>query len=114
MKRTLLLASLVVALVPAAAGADQTVRGKPQLKLSRGTPLILRGAHFSPGERVRVVVAARVRTTKRVSANQSGGFVARFPEVFVDRCNGFSAVAVGTQGSRAALKSPFVYCPPRL
>lgn len=104
----------VLAVGSAAAGGDREASTKAKLKLTRGTPLTLRGTQFAPGERVRVVAVARTRITKRLNAGEGGAFVVRFPELWVDRCEGFSVFAVGARGSRASLKSPEVYCPPRL
>jgi hypothetical protein len=84
------------------------------LKLMRGTPLTLRGTNFASKERVRlVVVAAHDKTTKRLTANAGGTFVVRFPDISVNRCKGFTALAIGARGSRASTTAPNAYCPPR-
>jgi hypothetical protein len=104
--------ALSLGLLGSAAG-DGESRSKATLKLSKGTPLTLRGAHFVPNERVRVTVSSKLKRTKLVNVNRSGAFVVSFQEAF-DRCNGLLALAVGRSGSRATLKMPQLGCPPRL
>lgn len=104
--------ALSLVLLGSAAGEGES-RGKATLKLSKGIPLTLRGAHFLPNERVRVTVSSKLKRTKLVSANGSGGFVVSFQDAY-DRCNGLLALAAGAQGSRAMLKMPQLGCPPRL
>jgi hypothetical protein len=102
-------ASLVLA-ASAAGGSD--TRAKPTLKLTRGMPLTLRGAHFAPKERVRVTVSSELKRTKLVRASGSGGFGVTFQDAY-DRCDGLFALATGARGSRATLKLPPLGCPPR-
>jgi hypothetical protein len=104
--------ALSLVLLGSAAGEGES-RGKATLKLTRGVPLTLRGAHFLPNERVRVTVSSELKRTKLLSANASGGFVVSFQDAF-DRCNGLLALATGARGSRAVLKMPQLGCPPRL
>lgn len=104
--------ALSLVLLGSAAGASES-RSKATLKLSRGVPLTLRGAHFLPNERVRVTVSSELKRTKLVSASGSGGFVVSFQDAF-DRCNGLLALAAGARGSRAMLKMPQLGCPPGL
>jgi hypothetical protein len=105
-------AALSLALLGSAAGGGES-REKATLKLSKGIPLTLRGAHFLANERVRVTVSSEFTRTKRVTANDSGVFVVSFQTAY-DRCSGLLAVAVGARGSRAGLKMPQLGCPPRL
>jgi hypothetical protein len=106
--------ALSMALLGSAAGDGGQIRQKPTLNLQRGDPLTLRGAHFVPAERVAVSVRSDQRQTKRVTANDRGVFVVSFPRVTYDRCQGLSARAVGSRGSRAGLKTPQLLCPPSL
>jgi hypothetical protein len=50
-----------------------------------------------------------------VVVDDKGSFVLRFAGIAVDRCNGLTVTAVGSGGSRAALKlPPQPLCPPTL
>lgn len=101
-----------LALSGSAVGGGES-RDKATLKLARGVPLTLRGAHFLPNERVRVTVSSKLKRTKPVTASDSGAFVVRFQDAY-DRCSGLLAIAAGTRGSRATLKMPQLGCPPTL
>ena len=97
-----------------AAGVPVTAAAaKAELRLADGAPLTLRGAHFYSRERVRLIVVARRKVTKSLTATGGGAFVVRLRGIAVGRCQGFIAFAVGSRGSRASLSSPNVYCPPR-
>lgn len=74
-------------------------------------PVALRGTGFKPRERVLVSVYAGVRATKRVTAGARGRFVVRFPDLDPSLCVGFSAVAVGSNGSQASFKRSPGMCP---
>jgi hypothetical protein len=102
-----------LALLGSAANGAGDATGKATLKLTRGAPLTVRGTHFVPGERVRLVVSSERQTTRRVTANGAGAFTAQFPLAY-DRCNGLIILAVGSEGSRAGLKRPELLCPPSL
>lgn len=70
-------------------------------------PLELRGAHFSPGERVTVTLQLRqLRRARAVSASAAGSFTVRFdPLIAVDPCRGVLVVtAAGSTGTRATYK----------
>jgi hypothetical protein len=108
----ILILAVSLLLIGPAAGQGKSQRSAT-LKLSKGTPLTLRGAHFDPRERVRVTVSNRLKRTKVVNAGASGSFVVSFQDSY-DRCTGLFARAVGTGGSRATLKMPQLGCPPRL
>jgi hypothetical protein len=74
-------------------------------------PIAFRGAGFKAHERVRVSVFAGERATKRLTAGIRGGFVVRFTALDPNACAGFSAVAVGSEGSRASFKRGPGMCP---
>jgi hypothetical protein len=72
------------------------------------------GSRFAKRERVHVTVTTgSERAAKRVVASRRGTFVVSFPSVEYDRCNSLFGRAVGSEGSRAALKLPQPQCPPR-
>lgn len=73
---------------------------RPTLRMVDRTPVVIRGVGFAPDERVTVVVAARSRWSKRVTATSGGTFVARF-KVVLGRCSRYSIQAFGSTGSRA-------------
>jgi hypothetical protein len=113
MRRSIVVVAAIVSLLPAGAGAE-SLAGKPALRLVSASPLTIRGLRFVPKERVRVIVLEAGSATRRVSADAQGTFVASFQEASVDRCSALSVLAVGSRGSRAALKRPGPLCPPSL
>ena len=114
MTRMLALGALAMLLLPAGAAADVNRVGKPSLRVGVGPTLVLRGASFAAGERVKVTVAVGRRIAKDTHANDGGSFTVRF-RIPYDRCNSsLTALAVGSRGSQARLKLPELMCPPRL
>jgi hypothetical protein len=99
--RTALLAVLAAVLVTSStafAGADAR---RATLRITDLTPLTVRGTHFAPRERVKLLVNAGRPLTKTVRAGPRGRFVARLG-VRVDA--GICSVvvqAIGAAGSRA-------------
>jgi hypothetical protein len=101
---------VIVALLAASAasGADPP-RQRPTLLPLSVDPLKLRGSDFAPRERVRVRVTAGEKTVSRRSrAGRRGGFTVTVPGV--DACNGMSAVATGSRGSRASFQFSSFLC----
>jgi hypothetical protein len=108
------LAALVLTLVPAGAAATQSANGRARLQVTQGATLVIRGANFVRGERVRLTITANSVVRKRAVANRRGMFLVQAP-VFFDRCtSALRVVAVGSRGSRAMVKLPQAVCPPRL
>ena len=116
MKAIGLLAVIALVGLPGAARVEAASAKRPAaLQLVSKQPLVLRGSRFVDDERVRVTALSEgTRSVRRVRAVNAGRFVVRFADVFVDKCSGFRAVAVGNQGSRAWLKLPDPACPPSL
>jgi hypothetical protein len=115
MRWPVMLGVLLFASLPAGASAGQGAAGTARLALVGGSPLKVRGVRFEPAERVRVRVLAPALASKRVVVDDKGSFVLRFAGIAVDRCNGLTVTAVGSGGSRAALKlPPQPLCPPTL
>jgi hypothetical protein len=101
--------ALVVAAVLCSATAlvqTSTAAQRPVLRLVDDTvPASLRGSGFASREHVRIViVAGGERSVRRTVATRLGRFVLRLTSVDVEACAGFSARAVGSDGSRASLK----------
>ena len=114
MRRMLALTTVVLGLVPTGAAADQSRNDKPRLRLVAGAVLAVRGAHFVPGERVKVTVTVGRRLAKEAVVEGRGSFAVRFQTSF-DRCSSSLRVqAVGNRGSLVLLKLPPFMCPPRL
>lgn len=114
MFRIAALAALVLSLVPAGAAASQTATGKARLQVAQGRSLVIRGANFVRGERVRLTITTSTVIRKRAVANRRGAFLTEV-DVSVDRClTPLRVVAVGSRGSRAMVKLPQAVCPPRL
>jgi hypothetical protein len=102
-------ALLACVLVASASAATAS----PTLSLVSRSPLVLRGTHFEPLERVGVTVYARTRLEKNARATSVGSFRVAFDGVYVGRCSSLRVVAVGVSGSSAALKSlPLPGCLP--
>ena len=105
----LVLALALVWATASLAAASPTTR--PTLRLVDAGPVVFRGAGFKTHERVRVAVYAGARAAKRTTASPNGGFTVRFPGLDPNACAGFSATAVGSEGSRASFKRPPGECP---
>jgi hypothetical protein len=115
MKAIGVIAVLVLVALPGARVEAASTKSQATLRLVSKQPLVLRGTRFVDDERVRVTVYSQGnRSVKRVRAVNAGRFVVRFSDVFVDRCSGLRALAVGDEGSRAWLKLPDPACPPTL
>jgi hypothetical protein len=86
---------------------------RPSIALAGTEPLVIKGKHFKPGERVSVQVLAPVRAGRNVVASRRGAFVARF-RLSVGRCERVSVHAFGSRRSRARLlpERELGYCPP--
>jgi hypothetical protein len=116
--RTALTALVSVGLfliVPAATGADGLGKDRPRLRAVSTQPLVLAGSGFKPREAVRLIASAGTASaTRRLQTSAGGTFTAEFPNVIVDRCSSFFAVARGARGSVASIKQPLPLCPPRL
>ena len=109
MRRVALLAAAAVLAVATLASARAATR--PALRLMDASPVAFRGVGFKPHERVRVSVYAGERATKRAVAGVRGRFVVRFSNLDPNACSGFSAIAVGNEGSRASFKRSPGMCP---
>lgn len=108
MRLALTLLVVMVSVVAQAAAATS----RASLRLADDTaPVMLRGSGFQPREHVRVVtVAGAVRSVRKVVATPLGRFAVRV-RGDVNACAGFSALAVGSEGSRATLKRAPGQCP---
>jgi hypothetical protein len=106
----LLLAAVALA-ASVATLASARVATRPTLRLMDASPVVFRGTGFKAHERVRVSVYAGARATKRVAAGVRGGFVVRFSNLDPSACTGFSAIAIGNEGSRASFKRAPGVCP---
>lgn len=104
----LTVAALAASVATLAAGR---VTARPTLRLMDASPVAFRGAGFKAHERVRVSVYAGARATKRVVAGVRGRFVVRFSNLDPSACTGFSAIAIGNEGSRASFKRSPGVCP---
>jgi len=104
---------VAVVVVLLAAGAQVTAgaalaRTAPRLSVVERSPLVVRGAHFQPGERVTVKaphLSRVVRTTAR------GTFRADLGTVTGDRCS-MRIVATGARGDTATVLPWRALCAP--
>jgi len=102
--------AIVLALV--LVGPSLAATARPTVTVPSTKPFAVSGAHFKPGEHVRVVVYARTTAAKTVTAAARGTFFVRFPALSVGQsCERYAVRATGDRGSTAALKvTP--ECPP--
>jgi hypothetical protein len=107
-KRLVAASAATLALAAATASAADL---RPALRVVDRQPLVVRGVHFRPHERVRLTGAA-IRPAS-VTTTAAGSFVVRLTQTSDDRCSGVMLlVAVGAAGDRAVLKLPQPECPP--
>ncbi len=97
----------VAALAPQ--GVGQTTRGA-RLRLLDTSPAMVQATGFRARERVRLVISAPAQLVRNATASSGGGFTMRLAGVSANSCQGFSIVATGSDGSRAALKRPHGQC----
>jgi hypothetical protein len=93
-----------VALTLAASASSAAAPARPTLRAVTLQPLVVRGTHFRPFERIKLFLTADVPASRTLKATRGGTFVARFPAVEVGRCDGFVLQAIGVRGSRAELE----------
>jgi hypothetical protein len=101
-RRVFVIALTVAFAFPAARDAPAAFLETPSLHVVSIRPFKVRGLDFRPRELVRVVVVSDVRSVRVVRATVSGGFLADFGALRIDPCTGFTVVAKGDRGSRAA------------
>jgi hypothetical protein len=99
------LASVVLAVSVMAASAGAGTQAVPRLELVGSTPVVVRGAHFHPGERVRVTATTSSRHVASTRTTAAGSFRVAFSELYVGRCATLRVVAVGSLGDTAHLKA---------
>jgi len=100
------IAIVVLAAIASTAFAGAGANARSKLKLVQLHPLVVRGANFQSGERVRMTVYAKITRVEKATASPSGAFRASFGTIAIGRCSGFRVTAVGNLGSRASLKLP--------
>jgi hypothetical protein len=105
------LLTLAATLFTGAAVNATSAATHPSLRLTDASSVTLRGAGFKRHERVRVTVTSKVRAAKSINASTTGAFVVEFAGMNPDTCAGFSATAVGSDGSRATFKRAPGVCP---
>jgi hypothetical protein len=93
-------------------GSASASATRPVLRLVSYAPVSVRGVHFEPRERVRVVLSGTQSERHRVRATAAGTFRVSFTSTTDDPCSAaFTIRAVGTRGSFALLKVR-PQCPP--
>jgi hypothetical protein len=93
--------SLLVALLPATAGASTRTAHVYATSLS---PVSVRGTSFRANERVAVTVSAKTTRTKTATAGVRGNFAVTFKAVSIGRCQPYTIRAKGNRGSTALLR----------
>jgi hypothetical protein len=97
MRRAALIAVAALVLAPATPAKGV----KPSLRLTSTKPLVVRGAHFLPREKVKVIARGDVLRVHHVAAAADGTFRTVFTAVKVSSCHGLDVQALGSRGSRA-------------
>jgi hypothetical protein len=101
--RTLVLVAALAACL--SVGVAFAATGKGQLALVGSHPVVVRGTHFQPRERVRVRVMTPDGSAVRVAtAGATGTFVVRFPSLSLPGCPSYAIRAVGADGSYAVVR----------
>jgi hypothetical protein len=95
----------------ALAGAAPALAAGPSLRLVTGTPLVLVGSGFRSAEHV-TVTASGVRVLHWRVIAVRGAFRVSLGGLVLSRCNTVAIVAVGSAGSRVALRIPRPACMP--
>lgn len=97
------LLALALAAATSASASTTTQTTRPTLALVDRFPLVVRGAHFHPGELVRLTATAgRTSGAARTTATRTGRIVARFhytPPI----CTRIVVSATGRRGDHATL-----------
>jgi hypothetical protein len=105
MQKRNLAALLLATLAAVAATTSSSAQvARPALTLVQRAPLVVRGAHFRPGESVRLTAAYGARSaTASVTTTRRGVLIARFPRFAAPNCLRTVVRAAGRDGDRAAL-----------
>jgi hypothetical protein len=99
-----------VAAAGASAASTDSAALRPGLRVSNLAPLTVRGYRFDGAERLRVVITTKRRFVRRVEANANGRFSLVLRHISIGRCAPYSVRAYGSNGLRAAVKSPPKMC----
>ena len=101
--RVLVIAAAVVASLSVGIASAST--GKGRLMVVGTHPVVVRGSHFQPRERVRVRVTTQDDSVVRIAtASAAGTFVLRFPGLSLPGCPTYAIRAVGADGSYAVVR----------
>jgi hypothetical protein len=95
------LALTLSALLLAAPAAGASAGARPTLALVGTEPIVVRGTHFAPNERIRLLVTGASLKSLTVRASRRGSFSAPL-RVGYDPCRGLMVQALGGAGSRAS------------
>jgi hypothetical protein len=108
MLRLVLIASVLIAVVPASA---QAIR-HGHVRLTELSPAVVHGSGFYAHERVSVTIRGGSTVMKRsVKSSTAGAFTLRFGRAApVGGCQGIAVSAVGARGDRAEWKSAPAVC----
>ena len=109
MRRSLLIALLVVAAAVPATALEAATAGKATLAVGSGT---LHGSHFAKRELVRLTFAGPApRVQRQVRTNAVGAFTTALPSGFDPCVESLQVIAAGARGDDARLKLPQRACP---
>lgn len=108
MLRIVLIASVLIAVVPASA---QAIR-HGHVRLTAISPAVAHGSGFFAGERVTVTIrGGSTVMQKTVTSSTGGAFTVRFGRAApIGGCQGIAVSAVGARGDRADWKSAPAVC----
>jgi hypothetical protein len=106
---------MIVAVAAAGAGTSASIgshTSTARLLLMDSSSFALRGVGFKSDERVRITVDTPARdVTRTTTASSAGGFTMLVTGVNPNACQGFTATATGSEGSRATFKRARGQCP---
>jgi hypothetical protein len=107
-KLAALIVLAAVVLVPATSAKGL----RPALRVTATKPLAVRGTHFVPREKVKVIARGDVLRVHHVVAGADGTFRTVFTAVKVSACRGLDVQALGSRGSRADYAIETTDCAP--
>ena len=86
------LALVVATAVAAACASGSAGKSRPVLTVTRRSPVVVTGRHFSPHLKVHLLLRAVTTQTRTAIPNGGGAFTATFSTV-IDRCTNWSVRA---------------------
>lgn len=101
--------ALSLGALAAGVSSASPVASRPGLRVSDLDPFTVQGFRFEPSERVGLTVTTRRRFVRTIDASVKGAFRVVF-RLHLGHCASYAVRAIGSAGSRAAVKNPPQEC----